>query len=55
MLQALLGHKLAQYCIQGMPKDRLSDHHVANPVKQLLHVYAITSHDNKDTVAAALK
>jgi hypothetical protein len=55
MLQALLGHKVAQYCIQGMPKSKPSDRHMPNPSQQLLHVYAITLHDDQNSVALALK
>jgi acetyl esterase/lipase len=41
--------------MQGMPKDKPSDYHMANPSKQPLHVNTIILHGDKDIVVPALK
>jgi acetyl esterase/lipase len=47
--------EVTQAFMQGMPKDKPSDYHIANPSKQPLHINTIILHGDKDIVVPALK
>jgi acetyl esterase/lipase len=41
--------------MQGMPTDKPTEYHMANPSKQLLHVNSVILHGDKDNIAPAFE